>query len=77
MIDIGSWDQENFEKKNCGQCPQQIRNYPPTSGFNPGLNLQNHQFHSRLRECTRWEARSIPKLKQDLSSVPLPLQNRT
>ena len=45
MIYIGRGDQENFEKKNCGQCPQQIRNYPHTSGFNPDLNLQNHQFH--------------------------------
>ena len=46
MIDIDRGDQENFEKKNCGQCPQQIRNDPHTSGFNPDLNLQNHQFHS-------------------------------
>ena len=44
MIDIGSWDQENFEKKNCGQCPQQIRNYPPISGFNPDLNSQMSMF---------------------------------
>ena len=26
MIDIGRGDQENFEKKNCGQCLQKIRN---------------------------------------------------
>ena len=26
MIDIGRGDQENFEKKNCGQSPQKIRN---------------------------------------------------
>ena len=35
MIDIGSWDQENFEKKNCGQWPQKKRNYPPTIRINP------------------------------------------
>ena len=46
MIDIGRGDQENFEKKNCGQCPQKIRNYPHIFGFNPDLNLQIHQFHS-------------------------------
>ena len=32
MIDIGRGDQENFEKKNCGQSPQKIRN---KSGINP------------------------------------------
>ena len=26
MIDKGRGDQENFEKKNCGQSPQKIRN---------------------------------------------------
>ena len=33
MIDIGRGDQENFEKKNCGQSPQKIRNKSAKSGF--------------------------------------------
>ena len=33
MIDIGSWHQKNFEKKNCGQCPQKVRNKLAKSGF--------------------------------------------
>ena len=32
MIDIGRGDQENFEKKNCGQSPQKIRNKSAKSG---------------------------------------------
>ena len=33
MIDIGRGDQENFEKKNCGQSPKKIRNKSAKSGF--------------------------------------------
>ena len=47
MIDIGRGDQENFEKKNCGQSPQEIRNKSAKTGWIRMNMYQNHQFHTK------------------------------
>ena len=43
MIDIGRGDQENFEKKNCGQSPQKIADKSATPD-SPDENVQKSPF---------------------------------